>query len=90
MRVMKIVGTACELFSRPVLLKSYDPDGNGGHGDIEVTLDEAEAKRYETAREALEDLRRVSTVMPLRPDGCPNRPLSAYTIEVEEEGKWSG
>lgn len=64
------------------LLASYDPDGNAGAGDASWTLDPSRALVFNSPGAALELWRRRSTVRPLRPDGRPNRPLTAYTIEV--------
>lgn len=63
-------------------LASYDPDGNNGFGDLALTADPAKAKRYPSTTAAAEDYRRSSTVRPTRPDGEPNRPLTAYTVEI--------
>jgi hypothetical protein len=63
-------------------LQSYTADGHGGRGHVVGTRDISEAKRYQTAIEAMEEWRRVSRSHPIRGDGKPNRPLSAYTIEV--------
>lgn len=63
-------------------LASYDPDGNSGFGDLALTTDPARAKRYPSTTAAAEDYRRRSTVLPTRPDGEPNRPLTAYTVEI--------
>jgi hypothetical protein len=42
----------------------------------------AKARGFSSSTEALEHWRRQSVVYPLRPDGKPNRPLTAYTVEV--------
>jgi hypothetical protein len=62
-------------------LKAYDPAAEDGRGLLVTTTDPAEAKRY-SAAEALAEWKRVSRVRPRRPDGKPNRPLSAFTIEI--------
>lgn len=84
---IRIWGTRNEMLTgengEPIYLKSYDPDGNNGHGDIEITFDPLEAKLFDTSSEAMDEWMKVSTVLPVRPDGKPNRPLSAYTIETE-------
>ena len=64
-------------------VKSYTPDGFGGRGDLVLTENQREAKVYESATAAIEDWQRVSATHPRRPgDGKPNRPMSAFTIEV--------
>ena len=42
-----------------------------------------QAMRYEDAACALAYWKRQSTLMPFRPDGKPNRPLTALTIELQ-------
>lgn len=75
-------------------LAFYDPDlpeaealrraeegftGPGG-GLIVTTADPSQAKAFANVREALEEWRRASVAHPLRSDGHPNRPLSAFTV----------
>lgn len=63
-------------------VKAYDPDMYDGRGWTEWTDDPNLARRFPTPAVALDFWRRTSTVRPLRPDGKPNRPLTAYSIEV--------
>lgn len=60
-------------------LKRYDPDWNEGRGAIETTADPKQAMTFPNALAALDEWKRASTELPLRLDGKPNRPLSAYT-----------
>ena len=64
-------------------LKSYDPDARGGRGTVETTEDRDQAMQFADAGAAMECWRRPSKVLPLRPDGKPNRPLTAYNVEIE-------
>lgn len=59
-----------------------DPDANAGRGAVEFTDDPARALRFPDAGAALRFWRAQSTVVPLRPDGRPNRPLTAFTCDV--------
>jgi hypothetical protein len=52
-------------------------------GYLETTPDRAEATLF-TAKEALELWRSVDTRSPVRPDGQPNRPLTAFTVAMEQ------
>jgi hypothetical protein len=84
MVVMKLIGLVT---GEPTdldggFLLTYTPDGHDGRGFAEVTRNVALAKRYATGREAMEDWARVSATHPVRVDGKPNRPLSAFTVEV--------
>jgi hypothetical protein len=67
---------------RPGWVRSYDPDAYWGRGHIEMTTDPRQAKMYADAKEATADWRTVSHVRPVRPDGKPNRPLTAFTVEI--------
>jgi len=61
----------------------FDPDGHGGHGDLVCTSDIKDAKRFESIADAFDFYRQQSKTHPLRHDGKPNRPLTAFTISVE-------
>jgi hypothetical protein len=63
-------------------VKSYTPDGHGGRGDLLLTENKHEAKVYANAAAAMEEWRRVSSTHPTRPDGKPNRPMTAFTVEI--------
>jgi hypothetical protein len=63
-------------------LQEYTADGFGGQGNLSVTNSLKLAKRYPDMRSVLEEWKSVSTTHPIRPDGKPNRPLSAYTIST--------
>jgi hypothetical protein len=59
-----------------------DVDAHYGQGCVRFgTL--AEAKVFPDTRAALEYWKRQSHTVPLRPDGKPNRPLTAYSVSVE-------
>lgn len=59
-----------------------DVDANDGRGCTVGTLDIAKARRFPGLLEALDYIRRPSTVRPLRPDGAPNRPGTVFSYEV--------
>jgi len=63
-------------------LVSFDFDALGGRGWGIFSDKPEHAMRFKTLRDALEFWRTQSTVKPLRPDGKPNRPLTASTISV--------
>lgn len=63
-------------------LKSCDVDGRDGRGAIFTTSDPADAMVFEHVGEAHAYWMRESTVVPRRPDGKPNRPLTGYSIEM--------
>jgi len=83
-KVIRILGLAD---GRPLpldghYLRSCDVNAHGGRGAVDAVQDPAKARRFTDVVEAMEYWRRQSAVRPLRPDGLPNRPLTAYTIEV--------
>jgi hypothetical protein len=78
-RVMHILGLASgepdELDGEYIV--DYEP---GRH--LITTADRAKATRYD-ALEAIELWRAIDPYTPRRPDGKPNRPLSAYSVQIE-------
>lgn len=67
----------------PVYLLSFDLDAHEGRGAIAMTVDPTKALTWPDVADVLAAWKAQSTVRPLRPDGKPNRPLSALTIEPE-------
>lgn len=69
-------------------VEAYDPDGGPQEvayptGEVKATGVPARALVFPTAAAAWDLWRKPSMRTPLRPDGKPNRPLSAYTVIVE-------
>lgn len=81
--VMKIVVAGGTILDKPTYLKSFDVDAHRGRGSAELTEDRSEALKFGDLAAMLEAWRTQSTVRPIREDGKPNRPLTAYTIEGE-------
>lgn len=77
---MQVLDAPAALDGEPMYLCSYDPDARGGEGAVVWTDDLGAAQRFPSVFEAGEEWRRQSTVQPLRRDGRPNRPLSAFTV----------
>jgi hypothetical protein len=65
-------------------LKSFDFEAFHGQGHGVFTGDSDEALRFDTKAEAMIFWRTQSRSKPWRPDGKPNRPLTALTVEIEE------
>lgn len=61
-----------------------DTKGNLGFGNVTATTDPTKAKQFETTIDAWDYWSRTSTTTPRRPDGKPNRPLTAFTIELKQ------
>lgn len=60
-----------------------DVDAHNGIGQIEATGDRWQAQRFPNVEAALLYWQRVSRVQPLRDDGKPNRPLTAWHALIE-------
>lgn len=87
LRIADVSGTLLQsTVPRPAIaghfVKSYDPDAHDGRGDLVGTLRLEEALRFPTAAAAFEFYRQQSKVRPLREDGRPNRPATAFSIEL--------
>jgi hypothetical protein len=65
-------------------LKSCDLEYADGAGLVTWTNSAAEAMVFGSFREAFEAWRAVPKSRPLRPDGEPNRPLTAFTVALED------
>ena len=63
-------------------VRQFDPDGHDGRGDLVTTADIHEALTFPSAAEAMMFWQSQSKVRPLRADGKPNRPLTAFTVAV--------
>lgn len=71
-------------------LKDYDPEASErpGHfptGSVKATRDPADAMKFESIEAAVACRNTQSKTVPLRPDGLPNRPLSALTVTIVRE-----
>jgi hypothetical protein len=70
-------------------LEWSDVDAEGGRGASAFTLAPERAQRFPNAGAVMEEWKRQSTVRPLRHDGKPNRPLSAFTISPRRLEEWT-
>lgn len=61
----------------------YNPDAKEGRGLVISTRYAAKAKRFASASDAYVFVGQQSTIAPLRSDGKPNRPLTAWTVSIE-------
>jgi hypothetical protein len=85
--LLRILGRGTDIWGPDdrLWLKGYDPEAMQGVGRADLTSDPDEAVKFKTAGEAMKLWATQSKLRPLRPDGKPNRPLTAYTVEVEKE-----
>lgn len=66
-------------------LKSFDFEAEDGIGYGEFTTAIEQAKKFESAADAMIFWRTVVRCKPWREDGKPNRPLTALTVEIRDE-----
>jgi hypothetical protein len=76
------MGVPREHWVGPVYIKSYDPEAFDGRGDAMFTYDKEEAIKFEIKADAMKYWLQVPKSRPKRKDGRPNRPLTAFTIEI--------
>jgi hypothetical protein len=72
--------TLCE--NSGEFLVSYDPDAAGGRGSFRSSPDPRKAAKFASAAAAHAFWARQSRTRPLRDDGEPNGPLTAFTVLV--------
>lgn len=65
-------------------LAGYDPDAQDGTGSTMWSLNPDKAMKFEDAGAAMTTWRMTSKVHPVRADGKPNRPLTAFSLMSEE------
>lgn len=82
--VIKIVGRADRIpnLADGEWLMDFDNEFDGGRGSIQTTSDIHQAKKFENVAEALRTWKQQSVTNPIRPDGEFNRPLTAFTVEI--------
>lgn len=66
-------------------LAEFEPDAFNGRGFVRWTLDKAKAMRFADLWEATRCWQTQSAAVPLRDDGHPNRPLTAYSVTFETD-----
>lgn len=65
-------------------LKSYNPNADHSKPLAEWTATLDEAMSFDSVADALACWKQVRTIDPIRKDGKPNRPLTAFTVEVRK------
>ena len=63
-------------------LETFDANAHGGQGMATWTTDRSKAMEFDSALQAFSFWKTQSTVRPRRPDGQPNRPLTAFSVEI--------
>lgn len=60
----------------------FDVDANEGRGGTRLTRLPHRAMKFKSLADALAAYKKQSKVQPYRDDGEPNRPLTAFTVEI--------
>lgn len=76
-------GAPCNVLE--AMLKAYDPEFKHGLGKADWTYDVRRAMKFKDHTAAWELWHKTSKTRPKRPDGQPNRPLTAFNVSFEEE-----
>lgn len=93
--VLKLIGLASTDRPTPMdnqYVRYYNPSPTNlpaGECHLFTTPDIDNAKQYLSIQSAIKDYRRVDTRNPIRSDGHPNRPLTAFHVEflhIDNEG----
>lgn len=64
-------------------LASFDPEARDGRGNVVLTTERKDAMQFADAAEALRVYQSSPKCHPIREtDGRPNRPLTAYHVEI--------
>lgn len=80
---IRLLGRASEPdLLRPSYLRELDVEACDGYGAVLITEDLGEAQTFPSAYAAMECWRTQSKTRPLRDDRKPNRPLTAFSIEI--------
>lgn len=86
LRLIALEGVAYHGVTLPdqgAFLCTYDVEANDGRGDATFTHDIAKAMKFASWDAALQCWKQQSKRRPLRADGKPNRPLTAFTVSPE-------
>jgi len=84
LRLWRVEGQVVRPSGDPVppgsYLKSFNVEAHDGQGTADFTDDPNEALHFDSFSEAMDAWMRQSKTRPLRADGRPNRPLTAFTM----------
>ena len=69
--------------NRALYLRYWDVEAHDGRGIVEWTADLSEAHVFASSIDAARVWKLVPMCRPLREDGKPNRPLTAFSIIIE-------
>jgi hypothetical protein len=67
-------------------LSRFNPDAHRGMGQVWTVSGPREARQFDSGAQAVEFYKQTSKVKPVREDGEPNRPLTAFTVSIYDWG----
>src|SRR5512143_273117 len=67
-------------------ITGFRPLAHAGQGEVLFSPHLQDALAFESKTEAIAYYRQIPAHRRIRPDGQPNRPLTAFTVEVLEAG----
>lgn len=82
--MIKLVALGPTPIDPPQYVVAYDPEAHDGMGYVESDTDPEEPLTFATVEEAIEFWRQSPDNRPLREDGKPNRPLTAFSVEFSQ------
>lgn len=82
--IIEIIAPKHSREPRRTWVRAMDFEVRNGRGELLETVLITEAKRFKTNADAMEFWKTQSERRPLRPDGEPNRPLTAFTVLIEK------
>jgi hypothetical protein len=85
--VIQIMGDALggRMPPKPTFLKDFDFEHDHGQGRPVFTQKRSEAMKFDDPGKALDYWKTQSKKKPMRPDGKPNRPFTAWTVSILRE-----
>lgn len=63
-------------------IKNFDAEAYPARGSVLLTWEPEDAKRFSNQQQAFEFWQTQCKHEPVRPDGRPNRPLTAYNVSI--------
>jgi hypothetical protein len=81
-RIVEEVGPGADPDMRGQYIVDFDPDYRVDYCSLNTSFEVAKAKQFESGEAAIQFWLQPSKLRPVRPDGKPNRPLTAYSVEI--------
>jgi hypothetical protein len=83
--VIRVYGLSAPAIFDGEFVETYVPEAFDGRGDLKTTIHRHKAMKFDDKIAALKFAHQVPLNRPLRADGKPNRPLTAFTLQFEDD-----